>query len=157
MLTETNTPGWTYQNQVNSSLITLYLLLIHAQQEEPAGETLLESAEEFGRIVSSTLIKNASNVNSTQQPNIEKENIGLYISIAYNSVSNCARSIVLQTVQLAKEDITKVESAGYIPFLTNTNYSKFQGKNVSVNYPSNTIKERLQNSKFSYSRKLYFT
>ena len=81
MLTETNTPGWTYQNQVNSSLVTLYLLLIHAQQEEPAGETLLESAEEFGRIVSSTLIKNASNVNSTQQPNIEKENIGLYISI----------------------------------------------------------------------------
>ena len=81
-MTETNTPGWTYQNQVNSSLVTLYFLLIYAQQEEPAGETLLESAEEFGRIVSSTLIKNASNVNSTQQPNIEKENIGLYISIA---------------------------------------------------------------------------
>ena len=55
--------------------------------------------------------------------------------------------IVLQTIQLAKEDITNIESGGFISFLTNTNYSKFQGRNVSVNYPSNTMKERLQNSK----------
>jgi len=55
--------------------------------------------------------------------------------------------IVLQTVQIANEEITEIESAGYISFLTNANYSKFQGKNVSVNYPSDTIKERLQNGK----------
>ena len=59
----------------------------------------------------------------------------------------CTPSIVLQTVQIAKEEITKVESAGFISFLTSTNYSMFQGRNVSVNYPSNTIKERLQNGK----------
>jgi len=37
---------------------------------------LLESAEEFGRIVSSTLIKSASKINSNHKLNIEKENIG---------------------------------------------------------------------------------
>ena len=49
---------------------------------------------------------------------------------------------------MAKEEIAEVESEGFISFLTNTNYSEFQGKNVSINYPSNTIKERLQNSKY---------
>jgi len=63
--------------------------------------------------------------------------------------------IVLQTVQVAKEEITGIESAGYISFLTNTNYSKFQGKNVSVNYPSKTVKERLQNGKSSYYQNLH--
>ena len=63
---------------------------------------------------------------------------------------NCTLSIVLQTVQLTKEEITEMESAGYIPFLTSTNYTKFQGKNISVNYPSNTIKERLLHSKPGY-------
>ena len=48
------------------------------------GETLLENAEQFGRIVSSTLIKNTSNITSTQMPNIEKENIGLLISAVYS-------------------------------------------------------------------------
>ena len=41
------------------------------------GETLLENAEQFGRIVSSTLIKNTSNIVSTQTLSIEKENIGM--------------------------------------------------------------------------------
>ena len=55
--------------------------------------------------------------------------------------------IVLQTVRMTKEEITEVESAGLISFLTNPIYSMFQGKNISVNYPSNTIKQRLQNGK----------
>ena len=50
---------------------------------------------------------------------------------------------VVQTVQLAKEEITKIESSGFISFLNDTNYSTFQGKNISVNYPSGIIKERL--------------
>ena len=53
-------------------------------------------------------------------------------------------------VQIPKEEITKTESTGYISFLTNANYSRFQGRNVSVKYPSTTIKERLQNGKPSY-------
>lgn len=48
---------------------------------------------------------------------------------------------------MAKEEIAKVETAGFISFLANSNYSKFKGKNVAVKYPSNTIKERLQNGK----------
>ena len=48
---------------------------------------------------------------------------------------------------MAKGEIAEVESAGFISFLTNANYSKFQGKIASVKYPSNTIKERLQNGK----------
>ena len=56
--------------------------------------------------------------------------------------------IVVQTVQLAKEEITKVESSGFISFLNDTNYSTFQGKNISVNYPSSTIKERLPDGIF---------
>lgn len=51
----------------------------HAQETELVGETLLESAEEFGRIISSTLTKNTSTINSTHEPNIEKENVGQYM------------------------------------------------------------------------------
>ena len=59
----------------------------------------------------------------------------------------CTWSTVLQTVQITKQEITEVESAGFISFLTNPTYSMFQGKNISINYPSNTIKQRLQNGK----------
>lgn len=60
----------------------------------------------------------------------------------------------MQTVQMGKEGIAEVESAGFISFLTNANYSKFQGKNASVKYPSSTIKERLQNGKLLLSMML---
>ena len=56
--------------------------------------------------------------------------------------------VVVQTVQLAKEEIIEVESSGFISFLNDTNYSTFQGKNISVNYPSSTIKERLPDGIF---------
>ena len=50
---------------------------MYVEQDGIAAEILLESAEEFGRVVSSTLIKNASNINSNHNmPNIEKDNIG---------------------------------------------------------------------------------
>ena len=49
---------------------------MHMQEGELVGETLLESAEEFGIIISSTLTKNTSAINSTREPNIEKENVG---------------------------------------------------------------------------------
>ena len=63
---------------LSSTALHYYAVLyyIHTQQEGPTGEALLESAEEFGRIVSSTIIKNTSNVSFTQNPNIEKENVG---------------------------------------------------------------------------------
>ena len=48
---------------------------------------MLESAEEFGRIVSSTLVKNSSNIYFTHKPNIEKENIGKLILIIYYAVN----------------------------------------------------------------------
>ena len=50
-------------------------------------------------------------------------------------------------VQITKEEITDVESAEFISFLTDPTYSMFQGRNISVNYPSNTIKQRLKNGK----------
>ena len=68
-------PGWDYQAQVHYSKIIFKLLCV--QQDGIVGETLLENAEQFGRIVSSSLIKNTSNANSTQIPSIEKENIGM--------------------------------------------------------------------------------
>ena len=37
---------------------------------------------------------------------------------------------------------------GFISFLNDTKYSTFQGKNISVNYPSSTIKERLPDGIF---------
>ena len=55
---------------------------------------------------------------------------------------------VVQTVELAKEEITEIESSGFISFLNDTNYSTFKGKNISVNYPSGTIKERLPDGIF---------
>ena len=55
---------------------------------------------------------------------------------------------VVQTVQIAKEEITEIESSGFISFLNDTEYSTFQGKNVSVNYPSGTIKERVPDGIF---------
>lgn len=60
--------------------------------------------------------------------------------------------VVVQTVLLAKEEITEIESSGFISFLNDTNYSAFQGKNVTVNYPSSTIKERLPDGMYIYYR-----
>ena len=46
------------------------------QDTEFAGKILLESAEEFGVIISSTLTHNSSSIDSIHEPDIEKENIG---------------------------------------------------------------------------------
>lgn len=139
--------NFTYLTYIHSQwLLELCYICTYVlpQEAELVGETLLESAEEFGIIISSTLARNTSNIISTHEPNIEKENVGKYIiMLTGTSYEVIKYPVVVQTVQLAKEEITEIESSGFISFLNDTDYSTFQGKHVSVNYPSNTIKERL--------------
>lgn len=53
-----------------------HCIFTYQQETELIGETLLESAEEFGRIISSTLTKDTLSINSTDKPSIEKDNVG---------------------------------------------------------------------------------
>ena len=52
---------------------------------------------------------------------------------------------VVQTVEIVKEELTEAE---FISFLNDTRYTKYQGKHVSVKYPTNTIKKQLLDGNF---------